>query len=115
MGTNRIHSSSSGRGRGRGHHYTALELSDMDEVPLMMDDEVGVANSDEEAEEEEEDEEDEIADGRAWGRFGGRRRWQRRIRSHSTLLGLLCGGGWQVGLSKSVVVVVGGAVGGDLW
>lgn len=79
-------------GKGRGH-YTALELSDMDEVPLMSD-ERGVA-SDEEVEEEREE-----VEGLAWQRLGGRRKWQRRMQSHWTLLGLICGGGWQVVLSK---------------
>lgn len=86
--------SSWGRGgKGRGH-YTALELSDMDEVPLMSD-ERGVASDEEEGEEEVEE-----MEGMVWQRLGGRKKWQRRMRSHTTLLGLICGGGWQVMLAK---------------
>lgn len=70
---------------------------DMDEVPLMSD-ERGVASDEEEAEEEE-DEMKEEGEG-VWQRLGGRRKWQRRMQSHWTLLGLICGGGWQVVLSK---------------
>lgn len=94
---NRMRSSSRGQGgRGKGH-YTSLELSDMDEIPLMSD-ERGVA-SDEEEEEEEEEMMEEV-EGVVWQRLGGRKRWQRRMRSHTTLLGLICGGGWQVVLAK---------------
>lgn len=94
-GGSRTRSSSRGRGgKGRGH-YSALDLNDMDDIPLVTD--RGVASSDDEEAEEEEKEEGE---GRMWHQLGGRRRWQQRIRSHSTLLGLICGGGWQVLLTK---------------
>lgn len=90
--------SSRGHGGQRRGYYTALELSDMDEIPLMGG-EVGVA-SDEEEEEEEKGEVGRGGEGRVWQQIGGRKRWQRRMRSHSTLLGLICGGGWQVVLNK---------------
>ena len=83
-------------GKGRGH-YTPLEVNDMDEIPLMSD-EKGVV-SDEEEEEGEEEAKDE-AEGLVWQRLGGRKKWQQRMRSHTTLLGLICGGGWQVVLAK---------------
>ena len=94
-GRDRTRSSSRGRGgQGRGR-YSALELNDMDldEIPLMNE-ERGVA-SDEEREEEKDD-----VEGTVWHQLGGRRRWQQRMRSHSTLVGLIFGGGWKVVLKK---------------
>ena len=82
-----------GGGRGRGR-YTSLDINDMDAIPLTSD-EKGVAS----AEEDEEDESEE-AEVTVWQRLGGRRRWQQRMRSHSTLIGLICGGGWQVMFKK---------------
>jgi len=67
----------------------------MDEVPLTS----------EEAEREEEEDDDEYGDSKEdewggktalWYQLGGRRKWRQRMKSHSTLLGLLCGGGWQI-------------------
>jgi hypothetical protein len=83
-------------GKGRGH-YTALQLNDMDmdEIPLMSD-EMGVVSD----EDEEEVELKEEVEGVMWQGLGGRKKWQRRIRSHTTLLGLIFGGGWQVVLAK---------------
>ena len=90
----RTRPASRGRGgRGRGH-YTALELNDMDEIPLMGEEHHGGIHSDEGEEDEEE------MGGAGWERLGGRKRWQQRMRSHSTLLGLICGGGWKVVLTK---------------
>ncbi len=68
----------------------------MDDVPLMSDDR-GVVS-----EEEEEGEGGEGEDGGSGGQgaWHGRRNWQTQIRSHSTLIGLVFGGGWQVALSK---------------
>lgn len=89
----RTRASSTGRGgRGRGH-YSALELNDMDEIPLMGE-ERGIPSN----EEEDDEEEEEVV----WEGLGGRRKWQQRMRSHSTLLGLVCGGGWKVVLKKYV-------------
>lgn len=83
-------------GRRRGH-YAPLELRDMDEVPLMVGDERGGASDEEEEEGGEEEEGKE--EGKVW--HGVRRkRWQHRMRSRGTLLGLVCGGGWQVVLNK---------------
>ncbi len=97
-GRSRGRPSSWGRG-GRGRvRYSALEVSDMDDVPLMNE-ERGVASDEEEEEEGEEGEEKGGGVG-AWHRLGGRRNWQRQIRSRSSLLGLLFGGGWQVALNK---------------
>ena len=76
--------------------YKALPdtMGDMDEIPLMSGDDgdsdyVGAnGKSDDE-------EEDVIFD-----QLGGRQRWQRRIRSRSTLFNLICDGGWQLMLRK---------------
>lgn len=78
-----------GRGRGR---YTALEVSDMDDVPLMTG-ERSVASDEEEQEEEDEDEGEHGRGLGAWHSLGGRRNWQQQIRSRSSLLGLLFGVG----------------------
>ena len=102
LGGARTRPSSRGRGgRGRGH-YTSLEIGDMDEIPLMG----GIpSNEEEEGGEGEEEEEEGMgtgggARGVVWNGLGGRKRWQQRMRSHSTLLGLVCGGGWKVVLHK---------------
>ena len=63
--------------------YSALDVKDLDEVPLMSED--GVGGSDEET---------------VWEGGGSHTRWQRRIRSHSTLVSLLFNGGWVVVLKK---------------
>ena len=75
--------------------YKALPdtVGDMDDIPLMSGDErefdEGVLEiSDSEGE-------DVIFD-----QLGGRQKWQRRIRSHSTLFNLICDGGWQILLRK---------------
>ncbi|XP_064393299.1 probable phospholipid-transporting ATPase IIA isoform X2 [Halichondria panicea] len=73
------------RGRGRGVRYSALDVKDLDEVPLMSED--GVGGSDEET---------------VWEGGGSHTRWQRRIRSHSTLVSLLFNGGWVVVLKNCV-------------
>ena len=97
MGGSRSRPSSWGRGIGRGRgRYTALEVNDMDDVPLMNE-EGGVPSDDE----EDEGEGEERGSGKgAWHHLGGRRNWQQQMRSHSTLLGLLFGGGWQIALKK---------------
>ena len=77
--------------------YKALPdtvVGDMDEIPLMSGDDGGTdyegtsGKSDDEGE-------DVIFD-----QLGGRQRWQRRIRSRSTLFNLICNGGWQLMLRK---------------
>lgn len=101
--------SSRGRG-GRTHgHYTALDIHDMDEIPLVNHEEDGgggrVSNDGREEMEEDVDDRDdeEGVEGSSsvmWERVGGRKRWQQRMKSHSTLVSLLCGEGWQVLLAK---------------
>lgn len=91
---NRVRWGRGGKWRG---HYTPLEVNDMDEIPLMSD-EKGMASDEEEEEVEEEGKEE--AEGVVWQRLGSRKKWQQRMRSHMTLLGLICGGGWQVLLAK---------------
>ena len=86
--TRKILPLSSGRGAAGGWRYSSLKVGDMDEIPLMRDEGV---------EEEEEEQEEESG---TWHQMQGRNRWSQRMMSYSTLLGLICGGGWQVGLSK---------------
>lgn len=98
-GSSRTRSSYRGRGgKGRGR-YSALELNDMDEIPLDMD-EGPLINGRDVPSDEEDEEVEQRTEGVVWERLGGRKRWHQRMRSHSTLLGLICGGGWQVVLSK---------------
>ena len=90
--------SPSGDVRGPRHwKYSSLEVGDMDEVPLI--------NEEDEREEEEEEDEDDKGNQREgrmslWYQLGGRRRWRQRMKSHSTLMSLLCGGGWHVVWNK---------------
>ena len=73
--------------------YKPLDFAEeMDDIPLMSGDE-GVRYSEEEGEDSE-------GDTVIFDQLGGRQRWQRRIRSRSTLFNLICGGGWQVVLRK---------------
>ena len=81
--------SSSSKGRVR-VQYRALE--EMDDVPLMSCEEREVY-TDEEGEDSE-------GDTVIFDQLGGHQKWQRRIRSRSTLFNLICDGGWQVILRK---------------
>ncbi len=90
IGRNNGRTRRGGQNRGR---YSALDIDDMDQIPLMND-EGGVAS------EEEIEEEKEEVDNTIWQHVGGKKRWQQRMRSHSTLVSLLCGGGWQIMLTK---------------
>ena len=83
---------SSSKGRVRVHYKALDTVGEMDDVPLMSGDE---GDQDEEREGESSEGETLIFD-----RLGGRQRWQRRIRSRSTLFNLICDGGWQVMLRK---------------
>lgn len=76
--------------------YTALPdaVGDMDEIPLMSGDD-GEIDSEGGEEKSDNEGEDVIFD-----QLGGRQRWQRRIRSRSTLFNLICDGGWQLMLRK---------------
>ena len=72
------------RGRiniGNNHvHYSPLDVGDMDEVPLMSD-----------GEEDSDEEETTIWESK---------KWQRRLKSRSTLYTLIFDGGWQLMLKK---------------
>jgi len=83
-----------GRGRGRGlHHYSSLSMHDtLDEIPLMSD---GLEEAEEGEWEEEENEELQEK-----SRWAGRRRWQQRIRTQSSLVSWFIDGGWQLLLKK---------------
>lgn len=73
--------------------YKPLEFDgDMDDIPLMSGDEVEY-NIEGEGEDSE-------GDTVIFDQLGGRQRWQRRIKSRSTLFNLICVGGWQVILRK---------------
>ena len=80
---------SSSKGRVR-VQYKALE--EMDDIPLMSGEERELY-TDEEGEDSE-------GDTVIFDQLGGRQRWQRRIRSRSTLFSLICDGGWPVILRK---------------
>ena len=72
--------------------YKPLDFAgEMDDIPLMSGDE-GIKYSEEEGDSE--------GDTVLFDQLGGRQKWQRRIRSRSTLFSLICGGGWQVVLRK---------------
>jgi hypothetical protein len=77
--------------------YKALPdtvVGDMDEIPLMSGEDGGT--DDEGAEWKSDDEGEDVI----FDQLGGRQRWQRRIRSRSTLFNLICDGGWQLMLRK---------------
>ncbi len=65
--------------------YSALDVHDLDEVPLMSED-GGVGESENEE--------------TLWEASGSHTKWRRRIRSHTTLMSLLLNGGWIVVLKK---------------
>lgn len=73
--------------------YKALPdtVGDMDEIPLISGDD-GEIDSEGKSDNEGEDV--------IFDQLGGRQRWQRRIRSRSTLFNLICDGGWQLVLRK---------------
>ncbi len=74
--------------------YSTLRVGDVDEVPLINDE------TEREDDEAGEDEENLLGRRPSWYQLGGNRRWRQRMKSHSTLLGLLCGGGWLVVWNK---------------
>ena len=77
--------------------YKALPdtvVGDMDEIPLMSGDDGGT--DDEGFSGKSDDEGEDVI----FDQLGGRQRWQRRIRSRSTLFNLICDGGWQLMLRK---------------
>ena len=82
---------SSSKERSRVQYKPLDYAGEMDDIPLMSGDE-GVRYSEEEGDSE--------GDAVLFDQLGGRQRWQRRIRSRSTLFNLICGGGWQVVLRK---------------
>ena len=69
--------------------YSALNVKDLDDVPLMSED--GGAGEGGDSEDEE---------STLWEAGGSRTRWKRRIRSHTTLVSLFFNGGWLVVLKK---------------
>ena len=69
--------------------YSALNVKDLDDVPLMSED--GGAGEGGDSEDEE---------NTFWEAGGSRTRWKRRIRSHTTLVSLFLYGGWLVVLKK---------------
>lgn len=77
--------------------YKALPdtvVGDMDEIPLMSGDDGGT--DDEGFSGKSDDEGEDVI----FDQLGGRQRWQRRIRSRSTLFNLICDGGWHLMLRK---------------
>ena len=79
--------------------YKALPdtVGDLDEIPLMSGGEDGYGGTDDEGASGKSDDEGEDV---IFDQLGGRQRWQRRIRSRSTLFNLICDGGWQLMLRK---------------
>lgn len=95
-GRGRHRGSPNGRGIGRGLHlYSSLNSHDAgDEVPLMSPSEErggGLRGGEESSGEED------LLEQAHWA---GRKRWQQRIRTQSSLVGWFFDGGWQLLLKK---------------
>lgn len=99
-GRGRSVGSPNGRGRGRDlHQYSSLITHDPgDEVPLMNTRERRGGEQEEEEEEwESSGEEEDLLEQTQWV---GRKRWQQRIKTQSSMVGWFFNGGWQLLLKK---------------
>ncbi len=75
-----------GQGKSRVHYSSLVQEAEiLDDVPLLSD-------------EGDDEEEEEMGRGMAWRE--NRRKWQRRLKSHSSFISWLCDGGWLLLLKK---------------
>lgn len=98
-GRGRHRGSLNGRGVGRGlHMYSSLNSHNAgDEVPLMSPSDGGGGGEHGGEEWESSGEEEDLLEQAHWG---GRKKWQQRIRTQSSLVGWFFDGGWQLLLNK---------------